>query len=75
MLICSASCVISNSTDAGQQFNIHENCTKLYVPVVPLSSHYNTNQDYTNNWNQDVNAKLAGININQKFQHKRKSNI
>ena len=56
MLICSASCVISNSTDAGQQFNIHENCTKLYVPVVPLSSHYNTNPDYTNNWNQDVNA-------------------
>ena len=27
-----------------------------------------------NNWNQDSNAQLTGIDINQKYKHKHKTN-
>ena len=32
-------------------------------------------QNYCNNWNQDSDAQLIGININQQYQQKYKMNI
>ena len=38
--------------------------TKLYIPAVNLWTQDNASQ--YNNWNQDLNVQLIGININQK---------
>ena len=66
-LPCTANCVITNSTDAGIFATTN---TKLYVPVVTLSTRDNTKLQ--SNLNQDAHVQLTGININQKYQGRHK---
>ena len=60
LLTWSANCVISEG-DRETTFAITD--TKLYVPVVTLSSYYN-------NLNQGLDTLLTGINIDRKYQQK-----
>ena len=64
LLTWSANCVISEG-DRETTFAITD--TKLYVPVVTLSSYYN-------NLNQGLDTLLTGINIDRKYQQKNQIN-
>ena len=63
-------CGISSATGA-TKFKMTD--TKLYVPVVTLSTQ--DNENYYNNQNQVLKEQLIGTNINQKFHQKDKNNI
>ena len=70
ILTWSAHCVIPGGNRA-TTFSITD--TKIYVPFVAVK--FVMMQNYCNNWNQDSDAQLIGININQQYQQKYKMNI
>ena len=56
-------CVILSGAVANQAATFAITDTKIYIPVVTLSSQ--NNAKLCNNWNQVLKEGLTGININQ----------
>ena len=55
---------------------IHNNWYKaLHRCGDSINSQGNTKLLYCDNWNQESNTQLTGININQKYQYSRKTNF
>ena len=61
ILACFADCVKSNAANQATTFAIID--PKFCVQLMTM-------QNYCNNENQDSNAQLTGINVNQKQQHR-----
>ena len=70
ILTWSTDCVISSAADE-TKYAVTD--TKPNVPIVTLSTKYDAN--CLNNYNMVLKEQLTGININQRFQQKDKTNI
>ena len=64
ILILSSDCIISSATST-TKFAITD--TKLYVPVITLSTQDNS-KNYCNSWNEVLKEQFTETNINQKYQ-------
>ena len=63
--------VLSNAAAQAIIFAITD--TKLHIPIATVSNQ--DNAKYCIDWNQFLKEQLAGTNINQNWQYKRKTHI
>ena len=73
ILTWSKNCVIVSNATANQETTFAIPDTKLYVPVVTLSTQ--DNAKLLEQLNQLLKEQLIGTNINQKYQYKRQTHI